>query len=163
MKTTYILVAVLVGLILCAVGYSNSAYHTSVGRPAPMFVVSNGQGSVTPASLRGRYTLLNFWSTADAPSRRRANLYTAWTRSHAEAPVELVSVNMDDNRELYREIVRADSLEAAQQFYASGDTAKAIRNNYGLYEGYGTVLIDPEGIIVAHNPDFETLNYYASL
>lgn len=52
-----------------------------------------------------------------------------------------MSVNFDDSENLFREIVRLDSLIPAQQYHAGGDTARAISNNYGLDEGMGSLLI----------------------
>ncbi len=72
MKQTLLLVAICIGLVLCAVGYSDSKYHTALGRKAPDFYAENDCGSVSSASLRGDYTLLNFWASTDAPSREAA-------------------------------------------------------------------------------------------
>ena len=64
----------------------------------------------------------------------------------------MVGVNFDTSEGLFREIVRRDSLVPQEQFYASGDTARSIYDNYGLRDGFGAVLIDPRGRIVTHNP-----------
>lgn len=158
MKHTLLLAAICIGLILCAVGYSDSQYSTALGRQAPDFYVDNGNGRVSPASLRGQYALLNFWSSTDAPSRTSANIYTAWHRKNPDKQLKLVSVNFDDSENLFREIVRLDSLIPAQQYHAGGDTARAISNNYGLDEGMGSLLIGPDGRILAHNPTAEELD-----
>lgn len=157
MKQTLLLVAICIGLVLCAVGYSDSKYHTALGRKAPNFYAENDCGSVSSASLKGDYTLLNFWASTDAPSREAANLYTAWQRSNPDKKLRLVSVNFDKNDALFREIVRLDSLIPAEQYHVSGDTAKAIVDNYGLKDGFGSLLIDENGTIIAHNPEPEAL------
>lgn len=153
MKHTLILAAISIGLIVCAVGYSDSKYQTALGRKAPDFYVENNVDTITPLSLKGEYTLVNFWSSTDAPSRKAANEYTAWFRRHPNAHVRLVSVNFDKNEALFNEIMRNDSLDPMWQFHVSGDTARAIADNYGLEDSYGSLLISPEGKIIAHNPE----------
>ena len=158
MKQTILLAAICIALLICAVGYSDSAYHTALGRKAPDFYATNQNSSVSAASLKGNYTVLNFWSSTDAPSREAANVYTAWKRQHPENDLRLVSVNFDKNADLFREIVRMDSLVPSQQYHVAGDTAKAIIDNYGLREGFGSLLIDPSGKIIAHTPSPESLS-----
>ena len=107
--------------------------------------------------FHGEYALITFWSSTDAPSRRASNLYTAWLRANPEARLRLIGVNFDDSEALFDEIVRRDSLDAKDQFYANGDTARAIADNYGLSDGFGSVLVSPDGKIAAYNPDDATL------
>ncbi len=161
MKRTLLLVFICVGLLLCAVGYSDSRYRTALGRLAPALVVGNSQGKVFLDSLKGRYVLVNFWNSTDAASREAANRYTAWMRKKLQSAgtkVAFVSVNFDESDKLFEEIVRLDSLIPSQQYHVEGASAKAIRDNYGLEEGYGSLLVDRNGRIVAHNPSAEELD-----
>lgn len=158
MKHTLLLAAICLGLIICAVGYSDSQYRTAVGRMTPDFYVENADGCVSPSCLRGNYALINFWSSSDATSRTAANVYTAWKRRNPDKKLSLVSVNFDDSEKLFKEIVRLDSLVPSQQYHASGDTALAISQNYGLDKGMGSLLIGPDGRILAHNPSEDELS-----
>lgn len=144
-----------VGVLVFAVGYSDSQYRTALGRDVPSLRLPGG---ATLDDMRGSYVLLNFWKSTDAPSRRSANDYTAWLRRHKDANVRLVSVNLDDNPAMYREIVRLDSLIPATQYHVGGDTARAVSSSFGLDEGLGTMLVGTDGKIVAHNPSWDTLN-----
>ena len=152
MKQTLILALICVALAIVAVAYGDSQYATALGRPAPPIYARNATDTVSAASLKGGYTLLNFWSSTNAPSRKAANEYTAWLRNHPESRVRLVSINFDTNEALFHEIARVDSLEPSQQYHVRGDTARAIRTGYDLKKGYGSLLVDPDGRIVAHNP-----------
>lgn len=152
MKKTIIIAAIFVGLVLVAVGYDDDIFRTSVGRDAPSFAVTRNDTVFSPSQYRGSYVLLNFWETTDAPSRRAANEYTAWMRSHPHTGMRLMSVNLDDNELLFKEIVKTDSLRPSEQFFAGADARKAIIDTYGLTDGYGSLLIDPQGKIAAHNP-----------
>lgn len=152
MKQTLLIVAVSIGLILCAVGYSDSKYHTSAGRKIPDFYAENDSCRISAEAIKGSYALLNFWSSADAKSRTAANEYTAWQRRNPDCGVLLVSLNFDKNEKLFREVVKLDSLFPSGQFHVSGDTARAIIDNYGLKDGFGSLLVAPDGRIIAHNP-----------
>lgn len=158
MKKTFILAALLVGLILFAGETSHFFHHTTIGDKAPSFVLPVVDSAVTFDNKQGDYVLINFWNSTDAVSRREANRYRAWKRRYPQAPVEIIGVNFDDSEALFHEIVRLDSLEASKQFHASGDTARIIIDNYGLERGYGAVLIDPDGKVAAYNPSDSQLD-----
>ncbi|MDE6207006.1 MAG: redoxin domain-containing protein [Muribaculaceae bacterium] len=154
MKKTILLIIIFVGVLVCAVGYADSKYRTSIGRPAPaLWLPADGDAPETTLSEnRGHYVLLNFWNSTDAASRRAANTYTAWLRAHPGTDTRLLSVNVGDNEALYREIVRRDRLIDSTQHHLGDDLARAVSDSYGLKDGLGTVLIDPSGRIIAHNP-----------
>ena len=158
MKKAFLLIALAAGLLLFAGEYANGHRHTTPGMSAPALELREADSTVAHERLHGDYVLLCFWSTLDAVSRRDANLYTAWSRSHPDAPLKVVGVNFDDSQGLFREIVRRDSLEADMQFHVSGDTAAVVARNYGLEEGYGSALVAPDGKIVAINPPVDHLD-----
>lgn len=158
MKKTILLAVIFVGILFCAVSYSDIHYSTAVGRQAPALSVSNESQTFRLDDLRGKYVLLNFWKSTDALSRRSANVYTAWQRQHPEAAMEVVSVNFDTNPTLFREIARRDDLNLSSQFMVCGDTARAVESTFGLQKGFGTLLINPQGKIIAHNPSEAQLN-----
>lgn len=157
MKKTILTAIVFIGVLLVAVGYSDSRYRTSIGHIAPDILIPAADSAYTLDRMRGDYVLLNFWSSTDAPSRRATNDYTAFLRHHPESDIKLVSINFDHSRALFNEFVRRDSLMSATQFFAAGDTARAIADTYGLDRGLGTVLINPQGKIIAHNPSWDYL------
>lgn len=162
MKQTILIAVIFIGVLLCAVGYSDSQYHTSVGRQAPAMWLpeqATGAPQQTLADNRGKFVLINFWSCTDAPSRKSANDYTAWLRANPGKDLRLLSVNVDSSPDLFNEIVRRDSLIGATQYHVQGDTAAAIVNNYGLDKGLGSLLVSPDGKIVAHNPDKSYLDH----
>lgn len=158
MKKTLLIAALLVGLLLFAGEFSPRASITDLGRKAPALELHDADSIVALDRLRGDYVLLNFWSATDAPSRHAANQYTAWQRMHQGSDLKLIGINFDDSEALFHEIVRRDSLENSNQFYAQGDVARDIIDNYGLEHGLGSVLIGPDGKIIAHNPTLALLD-----
>lgn len=160
-KKTLILIAVFIGILFCAVGFADSQFRTALGQKAPALVLPEKPGYAPATSLSdnlGSYVMLNFWKATDARSRRAANEYTAWLRHHKGNKFRLLSVNIDESPRLFDEIVRADSLIKTTQYHVSGDTAKAIVDTYGLDKGLGSLLIDPEGKIISHNPSMKDLD-----
>lgn len=157
MKRTLIILAVFIGVVVAMTMNDENDYYTAIGKKAPWLNIPGADREVVLDEMRGEYVLLNFWSSSDAPSRIAVNKYNSWMESHPEADVSLLGVNFDNSENLFKEIVRRDGLDAASQFNVSGEDAKTIIKNYGLENGYGTVLINPQGKIVAHNPSAEDL------
>lgn len=135
------------------------------------------QDLATAPSRDSLYVLVTFWSSADAQSRIDCNRYAhaaeALSRldstgealvsdaqgAHnqisalpAHARLRHIAVNFDSQPVLFQEIVRLDRLDGKSQFHVSGPEAEAIRLDYGISDGYGSVLIGPDGRIVAFNP-----------
>jgi len=160
-KKTLFIIAVFIGLLFCAVGFTDSQFRTAVGQKAPALILQEMEGYAPGTSLKdnlGKYVMLNFWKATDAPSRKAVNEYTAWLRSHPGNQLKLLSVNLDDTSQLFDEIVRRDSLIKSTQYHVSGDAARAIKDTYGLDKGLGSLLIAPDGKIISHNPTIEDLD-----
>ena len=158
MKKTLIIAALIVGLILFAGESIHFLGRTYVGDKAPSFVLPKVDSTVVLDNLKGEYTLINFWNSTDAVSRREANRYRARKRRYPQSPLVVIGVNFDESEALFHEIVRLDSLEPAKQFHAAGDTARAIIKIYGLGRGYGAVLVNPDGKVSAYNPSDKQLD-----
>ncbi len=158
MKKTFLIAALFIGVLLFAGGYAESRHSSPVGLKAPALAIEEADSMINLDRLRGDYVLLTFWTSTDAPSRQAANLYTAWERRNPDSDVKIIGLNFDDSQALFQEIVRRDSLENDQHFHISGERAKLLSDRYGLDQGYGSVLIDPEGKIMAYNPSPEELS-----
>ncbi len=159
---TLILLAVFIGILLCSVGYSDARHRTAVGKKAPAISLTHNNKTISLDDFRGEYVMLTFWSATDAPSRRAVNVYTAWKRSHPTLGFNVIGINFDDSRTLFDEIVRRDRLNSSNQYYLSGDDARAIGDSYGLDGGFGSVLVGPDGKIVALNPSEQALSAIVS-
>lgn len=156
-KKTFLIAALFIGILVCAAVHGSPVSRTSIGSYAPPLDIRQADKAMTLDEMRGNYVLLNFWSSTDAASREAANLYTAWLRRNPGSDIRLISVNFDSSGKLFSEIVRRDSLVPSEQFHVDGEKARSIIEDYGLEKGFGSVLISPEGNIIAHNPDPESL------
>lgn len=152
MKKTFMIVALFLGLLIVSAAFNKTERNTTIGKDAPAITVSTDNDTIDLNRLRGKYVLVSFWTSGDAPSRVAVNNYTAWTNSHKNANFSYLGINFDDSKTLFNEIVRLDRLNLAEQYNVSGDAAKELEMKYHLDEGYGSLLINPEGKIIAHNP-----------
>jgi peroxiredoxin len=152
LKRFLLILSVFVGVVVAMTVGGGDNRLTGIGRKAPLLSIGDADRELTLDEMRGEYVILNFWTSTDAVSRVAANEYSDWVAEHPEADVSLLSVNFDTSEGLFREIVRRDGMDVATQYHVAGAEAEAIRNNYALHGGYGTVLINPQGKIIAHNP-----------
>lgn len=70
----------------------------------------------------------------------------------------LVGINLDENSSLFSQIVSADNLNKKTQFNVKGKKAAKINTDYHLTAGYGTLLIGPDGRVIAANPSTARLS-----
>lgn len=122
--------------------------------------MSNGSTSLSVSDLRGKYVLVNFWDSHNAVSRIAAGEYDRYFRAHPRSGLRLLSVNTDDNRRLFNEIVRRDGLDSLTQFHIADVKARGITPGYHPEGGYSSYLLNPSGKIVAVNPTVQTVNSF---
>ncbi len=150
---TFLLAALFVSLLLVSVAYHYGRRSTRVGDIAPALSFDSKPSDALRA-LRGKYVLLNFWSSTNAPSREAVDRYTAWVERQPNSGIGLLSFNFDKSEPLFREIVKRDGLNQQLQFRLSDKRMEQLMRDYNLRQGqYGTLLIAPDGRIIAHNPD----------
>lgn len=160
MKKTILIFALFVGLLITSSGFNRQSLNTAIGKDAPEISNFDISETIKQCEDAGRYVLLSFWSSADGASRLSVNNYDAWLNHNRDANIDLLAVNFDKSSTLFNEIVRRDSLDNSYQFNVGGEVARQIRNDYHLDDGYGSLLINPQGMIVAHNPSTDVLAEY---
>lgn len=152
-KQTILTGSLLLALIVASAGIGTQPSDTAVGKKAPVVQLDRVQSAINADELKGKYVLITFWSSSDAASREVCNRYNAWFNVNHPDDARFVGINFDDSPELFREIVRRDSLNPADQYCVSRPEAEAIFRTYHLEKGYGSLLVSPQGRIVSHNPD----------
>ena len=165
MKKTFLIVSIFVAvLILWGTGVGpRQSMRATVGKSVPSLEIAEADRTIALDEMRGRYVLLSFWDSADAPSREAVNNYSEWLRKHPTADVDLVAVNFDDSPALFRELVKRDNMNLDDHYNVSGRQADVIRRTFALGNAdYGTLLIDPSGRIIADNPTPDALNRLVS-
>ncbi len=159
MKKPMSFIVLFVVLLLSVSAHTERIYEAAEGFKAPEFMIEAGDSTVSLADHRGRYVLLNFWSSADADSRLATRRYDDMVEDGpaADERLCLLSINFDRSERLFREIMRRDNLEPKAHFHVSSADAGKLAEIYHLGHGYRSYLIDREGRIVSVNPSEATI------
>ena len=158
MKKQLLLIVIAAFIFIFTSAQLETPADSRIGYTAPGFSVENDGSKVELQKLRGAFVLVAFWSSTDAESRIATIAYDRLAHNHAE--MEFVAVNFDPSAAVYDEIVRIDNLAAESQFRDAEGSASSIYKAYRLEDGYCSMLISPEGKIVAVNPSAETIESY---
>ena len=159
-------ITIIVALLLLLVG-GIGVFFNRLGHAVPELGSSTPRlESVSPADgealsmsdLRGRYVLVNFWDSSNAMSRIAAGEYDRFFRSHPRRNLSLLSVNTDNNRTLFNEIVRKDGLDSLTQYHIADVKARGITPDYHPEDGYSSYLLKPACKIIAVNPTLSTFD-----
>jgi hypothetical protein len=121
-------------------------------------------GSLAPeiqlqgCSLRcNEYVLLQFWAAYDPGSRVKNILMHNEATRLGLSNLKLVSISFDKSKSVFEETIKADHLITGTQVNDdSGEKSKTFKT-YRLDKGFGNVLIDPHGVIVAKNIEADEL------
>lgn len=163
MKKTLSYIAFFAAVVLLISAYSERVVKAEKGYTAPEIeMLANDSVNVSLHNLRGNYVLVNFWDSSNAVSRIAAGEYDRFLHANPPHSFSLLSVNTDENPEIFREVVKKDNLDPLTQFHISQTKAKNLSSNYRLDKGFSSYLIDPQGKIVAVNPSVTTLEKYLS-
>lgn len=157
MKKLVSAIALFAVLLFATSGYIEYDRTLSVGDNVPELSVTSNDTSFSLKESNGEYVLLTFWSTSDARSRVESRMYLAWFEKNPTSGVKHISVNFDEEPSLFNEIVRLDNRNDQAQFNVNGSKASQIRHDFGLDDGYGSILIDPKGHIKSFNPSTSEL------
>lgn len=153
-KTLFAIVTVAFLIVFTSVG-STEVVDSKVGHEAPQLELDGRAGKMSLQSHRGGYVLLTFWSSDDANSRVK-NLQYDRAADKKEGVVHL-SVNFDRTENLFEEICKMDNLSQGTQFYCNDEQRMRLLELWRQENGYSTFLINPEGLIVAVNPELSEL------
>lgn len=154
----FFLIIAIVGLLTLF----TSAYYTApadgrIGSKAPSLQLGDTNNDLSPLKQHlGEKILLTFWSSDDAQSRLNNLRYDRLSRATGTSCTH-VSVNLDRSESVFNNIVSIDNLNRSAQFCAARDMQDAIIRNWRLEDGYHSFLIDPNGVIIAIDPDAKSL------
>jgi thiol-disulfide isomerase/thioredoxin len=101
------------------------------------------------ADYRGKYVLLNFWATWGKPSlMEEPHLKASHEAFRNDVRVVMIGLNLDDDVKAAQERVEAEGLGWVQGFLG-GKAREDILAAYGVWTIPRTLLIDPDGKVIA--------------
>lgn len=158
----WIFVVLLISSLTAFVEKDKPTGGLSVGDVAPDFAIestSEGQHPVDLTDLKGRYVLLSFWASYDAPSRMQ-NISFSNALRKAARNVEMVSVSFDEYRSVFKETVRKDQIVTPTCFVETKGEDSGLFKKYRLNKGFTNYLLDGNGVIIAKNISAAELSAY---
>lgn len=152
------LIAGVIGFFFVSSSFNTSGIGIAPGKLAPSLTVENEEGEVSLSKMKGKFVVLNFWSVADPEGRLSVKrVQNHLSRHKRKNKFAHIGINTEGSEELFNTIVRNDGLNPNLQYHVDGKTAKKIEKNFQLSSGVNTVVINPEGTIIAVNPDEKTM------
>jgi cytochrome c biogenesis protein CcmG/thiol:disulfide interchange protein DsbE len=131
----------LAALAFASIGCDRGDKPSQIGKPAPVFVLNDGQRSVDLSKLRGHVVILNFWATWCAPCIEEMPSLELLQKEMPQVQILAVASTEDFTEyETYlsRRPVSLLSVYDAQQ------TSNAL---YGSFRFPETYIIDKSGIV----------------
>jgi peroxiredoxin len=140
------------------VGKDTPTEGLTKGDRAPEFKICSERQLVDLKDLRGKYVLISFWASYDAPSRMQNA-----TLSHVASKndkVEMVSVSFDDYKSIFNETIKKDKITTPNCFVETEGEQSELYQTYRLHKGFKNYLLDENGIIIAKDINAKQLAAY---
>ncbi|MEM8967489.1 MAG: TlpA disulfide reductase family protein [Bacteroidota bacterium] len=129
----------------------------AIGMPAPDIQLPNPKGdTVSLSSLQGNYVMIDFWAAWCGPCRMENPNVVRMYNKYKDEGFEIYGVSLDQSREKWVEAIEKDGLTWPQVSDLQYFNSEAARL-YNINAIPATVLIDPEGKIIAKNLRGQTL------
>ena len=101
--------------------------------------------------LNDKYMLVQFWAAYDGESRKQNALLNNKISQSELDNLQMISISFDEKKSVFKQAVKADRLDTSNQFNVETGKSSEVYKSYRLNRGFGNLLIDPNGIIIARN------------
>lgn len=153
MKTKSIIFSVVIAAFLSS-SIPTGSHRLEIGSEAPSLTLSP-TSPATLESLKGKKIILNFWSASDASSRLANLRISELAESEANAGTAYVSVCIDKDPTLAKEIARIDKISDKVISLGLDDVVDDVITDYQTARGCRTFSIDAYGNLEAIAPASE--------
>ncbi len=127
--------------MLLASGCDRGDHPGQLGKPAPVFTVSDGQRTVDLAKLRGHVVVLNFWASWCPPCLEELPSMNAMQQELPQ--VRVIGISIDDDPAAYAVFLQRHPV----MFETVLDRAQRSNALYGTYRPPETYVIDKSGMV----------------
>jgi len=128
-------------LLVFAVGCDRGSHPGNIGKPAPLFVMSDGVQTVDMGKLKGKVVVLNLWATWCAPCVEELPSLLALQQKMPGIDVVAVSTDQDDT--VYRKFLVKHNVDVL----TVRDADQKVNQMYGTVMIPETYIIDRNGLI----------------
>jgi peroxiredoxin len=126
-----------------------------VGTKAANISIGNEENVVELEQFRGKFVVLNMWTSADAITRIENIELNKIARDNDK--LVHMGVNFDRSKALFREVVSLDSLAVSSQYFCEIQDRPSFEKRWGDINKPCTFLINGNGVIVAVNPTLKEI------
>ncbi|KQB99188.1 TlpA disulfide reductase family protein [Pedobacter sp. Hv1] len=132
--------------------YDQKAAASLVGQQAPDFNLFTLAGtSFKLSALKGKYVVIDFWASWCTPCRTANQKIKPIYQQYKNKGFEMVSVSMDDKRNLWENAVKKDGLPWIQVSELSGIKNSTVAQKYSVVSLPTVFLLDKTGKVIAQN------------
>lgn len=103
------------------------------------------------SQLRGRPVIVHYWATWCGPCKQDMKRLRSLQARYQRAGLQLVGVNIDNNREQAIEFLKENSLPWTQLYEEGGLEGSPLSRQFGVQTLPTMMLIDSKGRMVRHN------------